>query len=445
MTAAVAKAGRYAGSAAAPWYALGALLVAYVLAYIDRQVLNLLVEPIKRDLHLSDTGVSLLQGFAFALFMSVAALPVARAIDGRRRLTVLSIAVGIWSLMTIGCGASSGFLALFACRLGVGAGEAAVTPASYSLIGDWFHPRQLGRAVSVFSLGSYIGTGLSLLFGALAISLVPRGMVALPVLGSVHGWQLVFVVVGAPGLLVAAWIAGLREPPRRASKGAGAPTPAEITAWMRRHGRSVLWLDLGGGFSSMAAVSLLAWLPSFFIRSFGMTAQAAGSRLGLMLMVAGAGGALAAGVVGDRLRAHGRGLGRLPLIIGGASGAIPFMAIGPLVHSAAGSLAVLGLGFFVLTAALSSQPATLQEITPNRMLGLQHALAVLGGTTLGLGLGPTAVALITDHIVRDERKVGLALALAVPVMLALAAACFSLARDPYRRSLGEISQAPDHP
>ena len=238
MSATVATPGDEAGAAveaagerasAYPWYALAVLILAYVLAFLDRQVLNLLVEPMKRDLGLSDTQVSLLQGLSFALFLSIGGLPVGRLIDSRRRLTVLSAGIAVWSAMTVGCGLARGYLQLLLCRIGVGAGEAAMTPSAYSLIGDYFPPRRLGLAMGLYSMGAYVGAGLAMVIGAAAVAGAARGVVDLPLLGAIPAWQVVFLAVGLPGFVVAAWVAFLREPRRRAPGRASARP-----AWPRR-------------------------------------------------------------------------------------------------------------------------------------------------------------------------------------------------------------------
>ncbi len=421
-------------------YALGVLMVAYVLAFLDRQILNLLVEPIKRDLHLSDVEVSLLQGLAFALFLSVGGLPVGRLIDTRRRITVLAAGITVWSLLTGACGLARSFVQLLLCRIGVGIGEAAMTPSAYSLLGDYFQARRLGLAMGIFSMGSYLGSGLALVLGGLVIGLVPRGDLVLPVIGVLHGWQAPFLVIGPAGLLVALWLATLREPQRTGPLGAARPDWADVGGYFRRNRRSLVCVNLAVGFANMTLYGFTAWSPSLLIRTFHAAPSQVGVWLGLPLMVFGAAGTLCAGLIGDVLRARRLENGRVWVMAAAAAAAAPLALAEPLMPTLAAAGALTGPLIFLTALSIGSGPATLQEITPNRMRGIQHALAVLAANLLGLGFGPTVIALVTDYGLHDERWIGLALAIALPAMLAVSAACAAAALEPYRASLARMAE-----
>ncbi|QJU59870.1 MFS transporter [Sphingomonas sp. AP4-R1] len=418
------------------WYALGVLILAYVLAFVDRQILNLLVQPIKRDLGLSDIEISLLQGLSFALFLSVGGLPIGRLIDTRPRTRLLGVGVAVWSLASAGCGLARGYGQLLLCRIGVGVGEATMTPSAYSLIGDYFPVRRQGLAMGLYSVGAYVGAGLALVIGAAVASRVPAEAVV-PLVGTMHGWQLVFLLVGAPGLLVALWVASLREPVRSGAQ--PHVSLREALAWFRVRSRPLILVNLGVAFAAMAMYGLSAWAATFFLRRYGMTAADAGRTLGFIVMAAGGTGTLAAGLLGDRLTAAGRSDGRLRVMIAGAMLAMPFAVAAPLAGSAPLSFALLVPTFLFLTLAIGSGPATLQQITPSRMRGMQHALAVLAVNLIGLGLGPTAVALLTDRLLHDEARLGEALAIALPVALAVSCLCGLAARAPYRRAVADVA------
>lgn len=450
MSATVATPGDEAGAAveaagerasAYPWYALAVLILAYVLAFLDRQVLNLLVEPMKRDLGLSDTQVSLLQGLSFALFLSIGGLPVGRLIDSRRRLTVLSAGIAVWSAMTVGCGLARGYLQLLLCRIGVGAGEAAMTPSAYSLIGDYFPPRRLGLAMGLYSMGAYVGAGLAMVIGAAAVAGAARGVVDLPLLGVIPAWQVVFLAVGLPGFVVAAWVAFLREPRRRGSEGRAPPPWSEVRAYFKTDGRALVCVNLAVAFAAMAMYGLSAWVPSLFVRAFHWRASEIGHAFGLIVMVCGALGTLSAGLIGDRLRAGGVARGRLRVLVCAAVLAAPFALAAPLAASPVLCLALLAPLVLFLTLAVGSGPAILQEITPNRMRGVQHALAVLTVNLVGLGLGPTLIALITDFGLKDEARLGAALAIGAPLMLAVSAGFGLAAFGPYARAQARVGPA----
>jgi MFS family permease len=410
------------------------LILAYVLAFIDRQILNLLVEPLKRDMHLSDVQISLLQGLSFALFLSIAGLPIGRLVDTKRRTRLLAIGVAAWSLMTAACGLARSFGPLLAARIGVGAGEATMTPSAYSLIGDLFGARRLGLAMGLYSMGPHLGSGLALILGGLVIRALPPAL-DLPLIGHVHGWQAVFLALGPIGVIIALWTATLREPLRQGVDARSPPSWREAAAYFRRNGWTLVLINLAVTFAAMASYSLSAWAPSLLARTYHMKLAAAGASLGWRAMLFGAAGALGAGLIGDVLRRRGWRFGRLAVLIAAAVCAAPLAAAMALAGSQALCLSLVGPLFLLVTVAIASGPATLQEVTPNRLRGLQHAWAVLAVNLIGLGLGPTLVALITDLDLHDEARLNVALALALPAMLALSAFMGTAALAPYGRSL----------
>jgi MFS family permease len=423
-----------AATPAYAWYALFVLILAYILAFLDRQILNLLVQPIKRDLHLSDVQISLLQGLSFALFLSLGGLPIGRLIDTTRRTRLLGICIVVWSVASAGCGLARGYAQLLLCRIGVGVGEAAMTPSAYSLIGDYFGARRQGVAMALYSVGAYLGSGLALLVGAEITARVPTGPVAVPLLGALQGWQLVFVLIGMPGLVIALWMITLREPRRTGTEPPALPL-REVLAWFRGRAQPLILVNLAVAFVAIASNGMSAWLPTFFLRHFGMTTVESGRTLGLIVILVGGAATLSAGALGDWLRRRGHKDGRLRVMIAGILLATPFAVATPLADTAGHAFLLLIPSYFFLVLAVGSGPATLQEVTPRRMRGMQHAFAVLAVNLLGLGLGPTIVALITDHVLHDEAKVGLSIAIAAPVALLVALILALFARAPYTRAL----------
>lgn len=287
-----------AATPAYAWYALGVLILAYILAFLDRQILNLLVEPIKRDLHLSDVQISLLQGLSFALFLSLGGLPIGRLIDTTRRTRLLGICIAVWSVASAGCGLARGYGQLLLCRIGVGVGEAAMTPSAYSLIGDYFGARRQGVAMALYSVGAYLGSGLALLVGAEITARVPTGPVDVPVLGALQGWQLVFVLIALPGFVIALWMVSLREPRRTGTEPPALPL-REVLAWFRGRATPLVLVNLAVAFVAIASNGLSAWLPTFFLRHFGVTTVESGRTLGLTIMLVGGTATLTAGALGD--------------------------------------------------------------------------------------------------------------------------------------------------
>src|ERR1700686_2042900 len=195
------------------WDVVFVLMLCYALSFIDRQILSLLVAPMKRDLHISDTRVGLLQGFSFALFYTLAGLPLGRIADTRNRRNLITVGILAWSALTAACSAAKNFWALFFTRMGVGAGEATLSPAAFSLIADYFPPGRLGVALSLYSMGIYVGSGLAFIVGGEVVQhLARQPVLTLPLLGTIASWRAAFLVVGLPGLLVALLVRTIREP-----------------------------------------------------------------------------------------------------------------------------------------------------------------------------------------------------------------------------------------
>ena len=422
-----------------------ALMLAMTMSYCDRYVLNLVVEPIKRDLVLSDTAVSLVQGFTFSIFFVVCGLPLGLLADRARRLTIVAVGVLLWSLATCACGLVTSFGGLLACRIAVAVGEATLTPAAFSLFADILPRRRLGLGVGVFSLGIYLGAGLAFIGGATFLAhMPPSGGLTLPLLGRVHGWQALFLLVGLVGLPLALWISTLREPPRTGMSAALARAPlADVGAIASEHRRILSSLFLCAGFAALTSQAYAAWMPSYLVRDFGWSVPKAGSFSGLMIIIGGLSGVLVAGLIGDSLRSRGLRNGRLIVMIGSALAAFLPSVAAPLTGDARAALALMLLSMFFNTILLTSAAPAVQELIPNRMQGTIVALYALVTTFIGLGLGPTAVALLTDHVFNDEHRVGVSLSCVSFLSISVAALIGWSALEPYNTSLAKHEPLPE--
>ena len=191
-------------SALSAWYAVIVLLFAYVLSFVDRIIMSLLVIPIQKDLDISDTQMGLLMGLAFAIFYTVVGIPIARLSDVKSRKIIVSIGIFLWSIMTAVCGLARSFLELFLARIGVGVGEATLSPAAYSMIADYFPENKLGKAIAVYQSGALFGSGIAFIIGGAIVGLIVNSSAtSLPFLGELQPWQLAFIIVGLPGVLMA--------------------------------------------------------------------------------------------------------------------------------------------------------------------------------------------------------------------------------------------------
>ena len=276
------------------WYTVGVLTLAYLFSYIDRQILSLMVGPIKRDLGLTDTQFSLLHGLAFAIFYTLLGIPIARLADNRNRRTLIAIGVALWSLATAAGGLARNFGQLFAARVAVGVGEAALSPAAYSMLADRFPGDRLGKAIGIYSSGVFIGIGLSFIIGGVLVAgLEAAGGLTVPLLGTLKSWQATFIIVGLPGLLVAALVLTLKEPERRSLAGNSAPERLDnrqILNWLSAHKR--LYLTHFAGFAMMTLLfnAIMAWAPELFIRIHDVERGVIGIRLGILAAVFGGAG-----------------------------------------------------------------------------------------------------------------------------------------------------------
>jgi len=428
------------------WFVVGLLTLANVSSYIDRQVLSLLVKPIKHDLHLSDTQMSLLLGLSFALFYTVFGMGIGRLADRHSRRNIIIGGVVVWSLMTALCGGIRTYGQFFLARMGVGVGEATLSPSAYSLIADLFPRKQLATAMSVFTMGIFMGSGLALVVGAGLVARLPTaGLVAVPVFGAVHPWQLTFFYVGLPGLVLAGLLLLVREPARqqvlRTNSVANRLTLSESLALVFRYRRAYLLLCLGVACTALMSYGLTAWVPTYFGRTFGWTVPQAGLRYGLVLVGSSVAGVLAGGAYADRLHRQAVPDGRLRVGLVTCVGCL-LTAFVPLLPSARLALLGLALPSFFIAMPMGAATAAIQEIMPNQVRALASSIFLFILNLVGLGLGPLLVALFTDHLFHDEGAIRYSLALVLLLGGVVGAACFLLAFKPYRAAIAHREAPP---
>jgi MFS family permease len=404
-------------------YATVILTLAYTFSFVDRQVLNLLVEPIRADLGLTDTSISFLQGLAFVIPYVLMSVPIGRLVDTFNRIAVLIGGVLAWSAATFACGLSASYVQLLAARMGVGAGEASVTPAAWSLLADYFPPEKLARPVSFYLMGPYLGAGLALIGGAHVIDWVGEtGRVNVPLLGSMAAWQITFMAVALPGVVIAALLATLPSPPRRQLAGAPLETPSwnAVIAFVRSQWRIYVAVLLGVPFLVVILYGLQAWVPTILVRVYGWSLGDAGRIYGTIALVAGSLGVLSGPVAGAWLER--RGHADFPLRLGAYAAVAVMLAMGslPWQTSGAGALVCIALASYSVTLPLALMAYVTQMVTPNTMRGVLAGLYVVCTNVIGLGLGPTLVAVTTDYVVGDPARVHVSLTLVSMVVAPVA-------------------------
>ncbi len=437
------------------WYAVVIFSLALAINFLDRGILTLLIPPIKRDLHLSDTQVSLLIGFAFVIFYLIVGLPIARLVDTRSRRLIIGTGLAIWSVMTGVCGLARTFWELFAARVGVGVGEACNGPATFSMMADLFPPEKLSRAIAVLNFGFVLGTGCALLLGGAVVQYVSSlPPIVLPGIGVMHAWQITFMLVGIPGLLVAMLFTTVLEPVRRAhgsfsAKAAPAP-PVEpsqrgpslqslpvrtVVRFMWDNRATYGPMFLGLAMNVILAFGVQAWVPTFFYRQYGWTMAQAGWATGIVLVLTAPFGLMAGSFLSEWLNRRGYVDADLRVTLIGIVVAIPLSIAFPLMPSGKLAVALLGVQFFINMLLPGPQNAALQIITPSEMRGQVTAFFLFIFNVVGFGFGPTFVALLTDHVFKSDALLRDSLATTAAIMGPLAAISIWSGLKAYGRSV----------
>lgn len=427
----------------AAWYATAVFLLAATLGFIDKSIITLLVQPIRQSLMISDTQIGLLQGFSFALIYGVLGLPAGCLVDKYRRREMLAGGVVIWSIATAACGLATSFGGLFLARIGVGMGEAILMPAIYSMLADFFPPRMRGRAAGIFTISTFVGGQGAFIVGGFVLKALHGQPVLWPVLGELQAWQSAFIVVGLPGLLIAPLVLSVREPMRQFGKGSragAADTPVTTRSFLAKSPR--LWIMLFAAFSMTAfsAFALLAWLPTFFVRKYGLPASSAGVMIGSVMGPVGILGCVASGVVSDYFRDRRGESGRLDVLIIAAVICIPCMAYLPFAPTTGAALAICAVYGLFNAMATATMPAILQGLAPNRLRGKLTAIHLLLISLVGMGLGPLVVALITDRVFHADSALPYSLALTIAPGLAVALVAALLAKREVRAETSDDAE-----
>lgn len=419
------------------------MTLAIIFSFLDRGILALLVEPIKSDLGINDTQMSLLLGVAFASFYAVMGIPFGILVDRVNRVGLISIGFFLWTIATAASGLTRSFSNLFLMRMGVGVGEATLGPAAPSVIADSVPKDRLATALSIYATGVYIGAGLAtVLGGAIAGIAAGRGDVTLPIVGLVHPWQFALILVGVIGLVpLALLITTVREPPRLGATADRAPRFAEVAAHYRRHRRAIFLHHLAFTAVSFSGYGVGSWLPTFMVRSFGWSIAKSGLWLGLNAAVTASISVIIGGALADHWYRQGKkdAKMRVPLL-GSLLWMVPGFAY-LLAPSGWLAMALLTIATLGGTIGIGCVVASLQELMPNRMRGKAVAFYTVIANLIGLGLGPTAVALLTDYAFGDESKLRYSLVIVALVCHATATIALALSLKPYRDSVTEIERA----
>ncbi len=419
------------------WMTVGILFLAGILSVVDRSAINLLVDPLKADLGITDEQIGLLQGLAFGLFYACMGIPMGMAADRFSRRNLIAFGITVWSLATIWSGLAHSFGELFTARLLVGFGEAALSPAAISLIADLFVPERRGRPIAVFMTGQGLANGIAIsVTGVILTAAAAGAFVGLPLIGGLAAWRLAFLLFGFAGLLVAATLLVLTREPARQNVAIGprrAPGAEEARYFWRN--RAVLVpLYLAFAVCFTVAYGAGAWAPTMLMRGYGVSPAFLAAWLGPMAMAFSAIGPMIGGTLLDRSMRAGKPMARFAILTIAPLFAIPSVlaVMAGEKHLAALLVASSAAVFSVIGTVML---ATLQSVVPPQMRGSAVSLTLVLNTLLGAALGPLLVASLTQRVLGDDALVGWAIAaVCLPCLLA-ASGLYALARRRMRGAL----------
>ncbi len=419
------------------WFFTSILLFAYIISFIDRQMINYLVVPIKEDMGLTDFEISFIQGWGFVLAYIIFSIPFGRIVDKVNRVRVLIGGIVIWSVATAACGFSKNSWQLVISRSGVGAGEAALTPASWSIISDLFPVKRRSFPMSIYLMGPYIGQGLSLLFGAQILRIYNEPVTLFESI-IVQPWQIIFLIIAVPGIILGLFMFTLKDPQRKEGLTGDKKeneSIKEVFSYIIQNIGAYMPLLIGSAFIIVLLYGLQSWVPTFLHRIHGWEHTRIGDQYGLVALFAGSLGVIS-GPVFERY------LTKLnynpPIIILCIITSIALTILGPITFLSLGSDIVL-IGIFVtsffITFPLALFATSLQNITPNQYRGVVSGLYVFTVNIVGYGLGPMVVAFFTDKVFRNEMAIDLSMASMFLICGPISFFIFYFGRKPFARAL----------
>jgi|HubBroStandDraft_1064217.scaffolds.fasta_scaffold22331_3 MFS family permease len=437
-------------SSAVAWYSVSVLMVMYVFSFIDRQIIGLLVGPIERDLHLSDTEVGLMTGTGFALLYTFLGLPIARLADRFSRRGIIAIGVLVWSVMATACGLARSATQMFFARMGVGVGEAALSPSAYSMITDSFPRSKLGRAFGVYNVGITMGAGIALLVGGIVVKQVSAAGAGfdLPVFGHVRAWQMVFIVTGLPGALLPLLLLTFREPRRtgllRVSSGATvelvSPGVGEVLSYVWQNKAFYGLHFVGIALLAMAGYSVGTWLPASIERVYPVSAADVSEVLGTSTIIMNSLGMILAGVLCDRLTRAGKQDAPIIVALISAAGIATLSCFPPFMPT----VSLIWVSFFVQGITFNAYNTVgtmaINQVTPNQFRAQVSSVYLFVVNALGLGVGPWLVGWLTEHAFHDRLKLRYALICVVFGSALVAILLLAAVRPIYRRKQLEAAQ-----
>lgn len=425
------------------WYVVGVLLLAYISSFIDRQIISLLVKPIKTYFGISDTQMGVLMGLSFAVLYTLVGIPIGLMADRMNRKRIISWGILVWSVMTIFCGIAGNYSLFFLARVGVGIGEAALSPAAYSIISDYFPKKKLATALSVYNMGIYLGSGLSILIGAALRTMIGKENIVLPLVGEIFSWQMIFFYIGLPGILIVFLVQTIKEPKRVEFEVVKETTDIssfkEIMAYFKVNSRTFMYLNFSMAFMSLATYAGVYWIPTMLNRVHDWDDTKAGITFGLLVTVFSTLGVITGGRYADYLTKKGVVQAKMLSGFKGMLAAICCTAGLVMTDINIGIYFIAGYCFFS-SFPFGSATAAIQEIVPNKMRAIFSAFFLFVVNIIGLGFGPLTVGFLNDSIFNDPNQIHYSIFIAQVIGCSLSALCLYLGLKPFIKSVDYLKK-----
>jgi MFS family permease len=396
-------------------YAVFVLMLVTFTALLDRYLPAIALGPMKSDLGLTDTSISIVQGVAFSLFYCVAGVPLGRAVDTYNRRNLVVMAVIVWTVLTLWSGLAGSFAELFFARAGIGIAEAILAPATYSIIADSFPPHKRGRAIGIYFSSLIVGSSCSFIIGGRLLAFLAETPIDFPIVGILSPWRGTFVLLALLGIPAAIAALTMREPERREVQQHSDKNG--LIAFLREKGGSMALLYGTFGLFAFVSVIAVSWAPTLYNRNFGVSLAQSAVMVGLAILIGGVVGALISGWFSDRfVRRPGPGRFKVQMLSAWLS--VPLLTLWPLMPSTSLSYPLLILSTTTITFGMSSIAATLQDVAPNQLRGQLIAINYIV-MMLTSGLTPTAVAVVTDSIFGNDTALPWSMALVGGIFCAI--------------------------
>ena len=433
------------------WYVVAILLLCYIFSFVDRQIIGYLVEPIERDFGLTDAQVGLLSGLAFAFLYTILGIPIARLADKYSRRNIIAFGVFLWSLAATYCGLAKTGMQLFLGRIGVGIGEATLSPAAYSMMVDMFPREKQGSAFSIYNMGITVGSALAALLGGVVVFVFAKSETtyAVPLLGAIPGWQMAFIVTGVPGMLLPLLLLTIRDPKRRglirSTNALGHTVAAKLSmlevfkyTWKSKAFYSKHFF--AWGFMSMMGYGVGAWLPTSINRLWGMDTGTIGIMQGIGLLVINTPAVFIFGKLSDRMAKKGIKDAPVIMCLISAIAVAVLCALPYVMPSLVTAWIMIYLSSICFHGYVGLSPMIVSQVTPNQLRAQVSSMCLFVVNMLGLGVGPSLPPLFTKLFFNnDKMMIHWGLIISVLFSSLIAAWLYASERKDYIRKLDEAA------